>query len=92
MVLITLLREEQKKNRKGQVKVDVDFWSEIGGEVKNLNGEQRRETNKSISSYIGSYEDFILTAMSLQNNNTGFIDKSHRKERYISTIFRYWIV
>ena len=80
MVLITLLREE-KKNRKGQVKVDVDFWSEIGGEVKNLNGEQRRETNKSISSYIGSYEDFILTAMSLQNNNTGFIDKSQEKRK-----------
>ena len=77
MVLTTV-----EKDRKGQVKVDVDFWSEIGGEVKNLNGEQRRETNKSISSYIGSYEDFILTAMSLQNNNTGFIDKSQEEDTW----------
>ena len=75
------IERRAKKNRKGQVKVDVDFWSEIGGEVKNLNGEQRRETNKSISSYIGSYEDFILTAMSLQNNNTGFIDKSQAEKK-----------
>ena len=75
------IERRAKKNRKGQVKVDVDFWSEIGGQVKNLNGEQRRETNKSISSYIGSYEDFILTAMSLQNNNTGFIDKSQAEKK-----------
>ena len=75
------IERRAKKNRKGQVKVDVDFWSEVGGEVKNLNGEQRRETNKSISSYIGSYEDFILTAMSLQNNNTGFIDKSQAEKK-----------
>ena len=68
-------------NHGKNLKVDVDFWSEIGGEVKNLNGEQRRETNKSISSYIGSYEDFILTAMSLQNNNTGFIDKSQAEKK-----------
>ena len=44
------IERRAKKNRKGQVKVDVDFWSEIGGEVKNLNGEQRRETNKSTCS------------------------------------------
>jgi len=75
------IERRAKKNKKGQVKVDVDFWSEIGGKVKNLNGEQRRETNKSICSYIGSYEDFILTAMSLQNNNTGFIDKSQAEKK-----------
>ena len=75
------IERRAKKNRKGQVKVDVDFWSEVGGEIKNLNGEQRRETNKSISSYIGSYEDFILTAMSLQNNNTGVIDKSQAEKK-----------
>jgi len=75
------IERRAKKNKKGQVKVDVDFWSEVDGEVKNLNGEQRRETNKSICSYIGSYEDFILTAMSLQNNNTGFIDKSQAEKK-----------
>ena len=75
------IERRAKKNRKGQVKVDVDFWSEIDGKVKNLNGEQRRETNKSIYSYIGSYEDFILTSMSLQNNNTGFIDKSQSEKK-----------
>ena len=36
-----------------------------------LNGEQRYDTNKIINSYIGFYEDFILTSLSVQNNNTG---------------------
>ena len=32
--------------------------------------------NKIIGSYVGHFEDFILTALSVQNNNTGFIDMS----------------
>jgi DNA repair exonuclease SbcCD ATPase subunit len=51
------------------VKVDVDFWKEDGGVVTSLNGEQRRDTNKIIEGYIGNFEDFVLTSLSLQGNN-----------------------
>ena len=64
-----------KKNNRGHVKVDVNFWRvDKDGNEENLNGDQRDTTNKSIRQYLGSYEDFVLTALSLQNNNTGFID------------------
>lgn len=67
----------------GKLRVDIDFWyiSEEG-EVISLNGEQRRDTDKIIQSYVGTFDDFILTALSLQGNNSNFIDKTQgeRKE------------
>lgn len=58
------------------VKVDVQFWKEEDGRQIILNGTERRDTNKNISQYLGTYEDFVLTALSLQGNNALFIDKS----------------
>jgi len=58
-----------------EVKVNVSFWKETpDGEVQSLNGEDRRNTNSIIRTYIGSYEDFILTAYSSVSSNTLFID------------------
>ena len=51
------------------------------GDKVSLNGEQRAYTNKSIRGFIGTYEDFELTALSVQNNNTGFIDKSQTEKK-----------
>lgn len=67
----------------GKLRVDIDFSQELEtGEVVSLNGEQRRDTDKIIQSYVGSFDDFILTALSLQGNNSNFIEKtqSERKE------------
>ncbi len=77
-----------KKQSNGHVKVDVNFWTigESGEEIL-LNGEQRDNTNKIIRKYIGSYDDFILTALSLQTNNTGFIDKSQKERKELLTQF-----
>lgn len=77
-----------KKNNKGHVKVDVNFWyiNESGEEIL-LNGDQRDTTNKIIRQYLGSYEDFVLTALSLQSNNTGFIDMSQRERKELLTQF-----
>ena len=63
--------------KEGKYSVKVNFWTldEQGNEVS-LNGEARYDTNKIISTYVGHFEDFILTALSVQNNNTGFIDMS----------------
>tara|TARA_R110000824_G_scaffold195397_2_gene378134 strand:- start:1137 stop:4298 length:3162 start_codon:yes stop_codon:yes gene_type:complete len=77
-----------KKNNRGHVKVDVNFWRvDKDGNEENLNGDQRDSTNKSIRQYLGSYEDFVLTALSLQNNNTGFIDKTQRERKDLLSQF-----
>jgi DNA repair exonuclease SbcCD ATPase subunit len=70
----------RKKN--GDVKVDVSFWKvQDNGDILNLNGEDRRDTNANIRSYVGTYEDFVMTALSSQNSNALFIDKSHSERK-----------
>lgn len=75
------------KNKNGSVKVNVDFWRVIDGKKQSLNGNDRDGTNKSIRSYLGQYDDFILTALSLQNNNTGFIDMKQRDRKDLLSKF-----
>ncbi len=74
--------EVLKGYHKGKFTVKVNFWTlaDDGSEIS-LNGEQRYDTNKIINSYVGHYEDFILTSLSVQNNNTGFIDKSQSERK-----------
>ena len=63
-------------NKGKNVKVDVQFWRMDGGIQTSLNGTERRDTNQLIEGYVGRYEDFVLTTLSLQGNNALFIDKS----------------
>ena len=77
-----------KKHNNGHVKVNVDFWRiDSSGNHESLNGDQRDSTNKIIQQYLGTYDDFVLTALSLQNNNTGFIDKSQRERKELLSQF-----
>ncbi len=71
-----------KRKKDGGARVDVDFWM-IGedGNPISLNGDQRVYTNKNIRGYLGNYDDFALTALSVQNNNTGFIDKTQTEKK-----------
>ena len=65
------IERRPKWTRRGtNLKVDVNFWKEDSGVIESLNGEQRRETNKNIEKYLGKFEDFVLTTLSLQGNNT----------------------
>lgn len=67
---------------KGKLRVDIDFWFvDSEGEKRSLNGEQRRDTDRIIQSYVGSFDDFILTALSLQGNNSNFIDKTQGERK-----------
>lgn len=68
-------------NKGKNVKVDVNFWKEEGGQKESLNGTERRDTNTTIEQYVGRYEDFVLTALSLQGNNALFIDKSQSERK-----------
>jgi DNA repair exonuclease SbcCD ATPase subunit len=67
---------------KGKLRVDIDFWCiNAEGEHISLNGEQRRDTSTNIQSYVGTFDDFILTAISLQQNNSNFIDKTQGERK-----------
>jgi DNA repair exonuclease SbcCD ATPase subunit len=69
------------------VKVDVNFWKVEDDIQISLNGEQRRETNDNIEKYLGKFEDFVLTTLSLQGNNALFIDKSQSERKEILSQF-----
>ena len=83
------IERRAKTIRKGKaVKVDVDFWKiDSVGEEVSLNGEQRRDTNKVIEQYLGTYDDFVLTALSIQGDNALFIDKSQTERKDILSQF-----
>lgn len=66
---------ERKLNRKlsksGEYKVStsLDFYRILSDGIKeNLEGEQRRETDKLIAETIGSYDDFMLTIVATSKN------------------------
>lgn len=80
--VITRIGKLKKRKNKETVKVTVDFYMlDDEGNKISLNGEQRRETNQNIQNLVGTYEDFILTSMSVQNNNTGFINQSQSDKK-----------
>jgi DNA repair exonuclease SbcCD ATPase subunit/DNA repair exonuclease SbcCD nuclease subunit len=78
----TIVREGIK-NKNGHVKVNVNFFTD----TQDLNGEERSDTNKSIRQYLGTYDDFILTAFSLQADNNNFIEKSQRERKDLLSQF-----
>ena len=70
------------RDKKNNVKVDVNFYKVEKDEKISLNSEARRSTNEIIRDYLGSYDDFVLTTLALQGNQGSFIDmgQSERKE------------
>ncbi len=79
----TIERNGFKDSKKGTVKVEVDFYKIDSFGIKhNLNGDDRDGTNQIIRDYLGTYDDFLLTTLSTQNDNKNFIFKKQgdRKE------------
>ena len=70
------------RDKKGNVKVDVNFYKKENDKDVPLNAEARRSTNEIIRDYVGTYDDFILTTLALQGNGGSFIDlgQTQRKE------------
>ena len=81
-------RKATTRSRDGHVKVDVNFWMvDDGGDIISLNGDQRRTTNYNINRVIGTYDDFILSTLSTQNNFTVFIDKTQKERKELLATF-----
>ena len=70
------------RDKKNNVKVDVNFYKMEKEEKISLNSEARRSTNEIIRDYIGEYDDFVLTSLALQGNQGSFIEmgQTERKE------------
>jgi len=67
------------------VAIDFGFYSkdvDTGKIVSTkLTGKTPAETKKVIESYFGTFDDMIMTSMSLQNNNTQFADSTSAEKR-----------
>ena len=71
-----------KNQKNNTVRVDVNFWTlDENGELLSLNGDDRDQTNKVIREYLGTYDDFIITALSTQYDNQSFVDKTQRERK-----------
>jgi DNA repair exonuclease SbcCD ATPase subunit len=70
------------KGRSDHVRVDINFYSidKFNNSIS-LNGKERSNTNDNIRQLLGTYDDFVLTTLSAQNNNTGFIDMAQRERK-----------
>jgi DNA repair exonuclease SbcCD ATPase subunit len=75
------------RKKSGEVKIDVEFTKLENGVWVALHGADRRDTNSIIRSYIGSYDDFVLTNLSVQNQNSLFIDKGQSEKKDLLSQF-----
>lgn len=63
------LKRKQSKNGDYKVSSKLEFYRILAdGTEENLEGEQRRETDKLIADTIGSYDDFMLTIVATSKN------------------------
>ena len=73
--------------------VSVKFYAEENGELIDLSGAARRNsqygsgTNEEIRTILGSFDDFILTSLSLQNNGQNFVEKKQSERKQILSQF-----
>jgi len=80
----------RKRPKAGGFKVTSKLeFSEFddSGELVNLSGEQRRETEKIITEAIGTQEDFLLTILTTGNNLEELIDSKPTARGQILTRF-----
>ncbi len=72
-----------KETIEAKTNVNFELFDPITGDViECLNGIDRNETDRNISKYFGSIDDFLLTSMSSQLGSLSYIDKgsTERKE------------
>lgn len=69
------------RDKKGNVPVKVVFKKIEDGKETVLDGESRDKTNEVIRNYVGSYEDFNLTTLSIQNSKSKNIVEMGQTER-----------
>lgn len=83
--------EKYQKKVKGvatdDAKSNVDFFLMEDSELKNLNGSEKFDTDKIISKYFGTIDDFLTTCLSSQNGQLSFINEGSTKRKEILAKF-----
>ena len=80
----------RKLSKTGEYKVSssLDFYKILyDGSKENLEGEQRRETDKLIAETIGSYDDFMLTIVATAKNLEDLIETKPTQRGRLLTKF-----
>ena len=82
-----LFRKKQK-NGKFKTSSELNFYRILSdGSKENLEGEQRRETDRLISDTIGTYDDFMLTIVSTAKNLEDLIETKPTQRGRLLTKF-----
>ena len=77
-------------NKKGVVNASTSlnlFRMREDGEMDDLNGEQRNDTEKTVKTLLGLPEDFLMTSLSAQGETNQFISQGSTKRRSILSRF-----
>lgn len=79
----------RKKSKDGYAcKGEVDFYQVLPrGGVKQLNGEQRKFTDELIKTYVGTYDDFLITILTTGDNLDDLIKTKPTERGRILTRF-----
>ena len=81
----------RKTNRAGVesavTHLNLSQVDELGVEIKDLNGEQRRETEKVLRQIVGTPEDFLMTSLASQGEMNNFIKNKATQRKAILTKF-----
>jgi DNA repair exonuclease SbcCD ATPase subunit len=83
-------RLSRKLSKNGEYKVSssLEFYHILfDGSKENLEGEQRRETDKLITETIGSYDDFMLTIVATAKNLEDLIETKPKQRGRLLTKF-----
>lgn len=81
----------RKSNKNGteNAVTNLNFYEldESGSIIKDLNGEQRRETEKFLRAVVGTSDDFLLTSLASQGEMNNFIKHKASARKSILTKF-----
>lgn len=81
----------KKSSRGGDVNAVTNLnlfeCDETGTTLKDLSDEQRRETEKTLRSNIGTLDDFLLTSLASQGDINRFVNKGSAERKSILTRF-----
>lgn len=86
-IIERIITRKQTKSGDFNVKNELNFYKIENGELLNLSGEQRRETENIITSAIGTEEDFLLTILTTGYNLEELIESKPTARGMILTRF-----
>jgi len=82
------INRKQGRNGEYTCKSELDFYQVLPkGGVKQLNGEQRKFTDELIKTYVGSYDDFLITILTTGDNLDDLIKTKPTERGRILTKF-----